>query len=137
MVRAQLRDPDGGCPWGVEQTFATILPHTIEEAYEVADAIDNNDMAALKDELGDLLFQVVFYAQMAREEGGFDFDDIARAIGRPSAVRAIGGAVGANPIGLLIPCHRGILKSGAIHNYRWGVERKHAILAIEQAGLGK
>lgn len=51
-----MRDPDGGCPWDVEQTFATILPHTIEEAYEVADAIDNNDMAALKDELGDLLF---------------------------------------------------------------------------------
>ncbi len=59
MVRARLRDPDGGCPWGVEQTFATILPHTIEEAYEVADAIDNNDTAALKDELGDLLFLMI------------------------------------------------------------------------------
>ena len=80
MVRARLRDPDGGCPWDVEQTFATILPHTIEEAYEVADAIDNNDMAALKDELGDLLFQVVFYAQMAKEAGDFDFAAVVQAI---------------------------------------------------------
>ena len=80
MVRARLRDPDGGCPWDVEQTFATILPHTIEEAYEVADAIDNNDMAALKDELGDLLFQVVFYAQMAKEAGDFDFAAVVEAI---------------------------------------------------------
>ena len=79
-IMARLRDPDGGCPWDVEQTFASILPHTIEEAYEVADAIDNNDMAALKDELGDLLFQVVFYAEMARELGEFDFNDIARGI---------------------------------------------------------
>ena len=80
MVRARLRDPDGGFLWDVEQTFATILPHTIEEAYEVADAIDNNDMAALKDELGDLLFQVVFYAQMAKEAGDFDFAAVVEAI---------------------------------------------------------
>ena len=79
-IMARLRDPDGGCPWDVEQTFATILPHTIEEAYEVADAIDNGDMAALKDELGDLLFQVVFYAQMAKEAGDFDFDAVVEAI---------------------------------------------------------
>ena len=84
-------------------------------------------------------FQIkVWEALMRIPRGGVvSYQDIARAIGRPSAVRAIGGAVGANPIGLLIPCHRVILKSGAIHNYRWGVERKHAILAIEQAGLGK
>lgn len=79
-LMARLRDPDGGCPWDIEQTFATIAPHTIEEAYEVADAIDSGDMAHLKDELGDLLFQVVFYAQMAHEQGAFDFYDIAVAI---------------------------------------------------------
>lgn len=79
-IMAKLRDPDGGCPWDVEQTFATIAPHTIEEAYEVADAIDQNDMEALKDELGDLLFQVVFHAQMAKESGDFDFDGVVDAI---------------------------------------------------------
>ncbi|HEY9163043.1 MAG TPA: nucleoside triphosphate pyrophosphohydrolase [Magnetovibrio sp.] len=79
-LMAQLRSPQGGCPWDVEQTFATIAPHTIEEAYEVADAIDSGNMDHLKDELGDLLFQVVFYAQMAKEQGAFDFNDIAAAI---------------------------------------------------------
>lgn len=79
-LMARLRDPDSGCPWDVEQTFATIAPHTIEEAYEVADAIDAGDMAHLKDELGDLLFQVVFYAQMAKEQGAFDFHAIAAGI---------------------------------------------------------
>ncbi|MBT3305376.1 MAG: MazG family protein, partial [Alphaproteobacteria bacterium] len=79
-IMARLRDPDGGCPWDVEQTFATIVPHTIEEAYEVADAIDSNDMASLKDELGDLLFQVVFYAQMAKEAGDFDFHDVVTGV---------------------------------------------------------
>jgi MazG family protein len=79
-IMARLRDPDGGCPWDVEQTFATIVPHTIEEAYEVADAIENNDMGSLKDELGDLLFQVVFYAQMAKEAGDFNFNDVVAAI---------------------------------------------------------
>ncbi|MDP6804740.1 MAG: nucleoside triphosphate pyrophosphohydrolase [Rhodospirillales bacterium] len=79
-IMARLRDPDGGCPWDVEQTFATIVPHTIEEAYEVAEAIEHGDIGALRDELGDLLLQVVFHAQMAREEGHFDFDDVSRAI---------------------------------------------------------
>jgi ATP diphosphatase len=79
-IMARLRDPERGCPWDLEQTFRTIAPHTIEEAYEVADAIEQDDMPALKDELGDLLFQVVFYAQMARERGTFDFDAIAGAI---------------------------------------------------------
>ena len=77
---AKLRDPDGGCPWDVEQDFASIAPHTIEEAYEVADAIEQGDMAALRDELGDLLFQVVFHAQMASEAGDFDFDAVVEAI---------------------------------------------------------
>lgn len=79
-IMAQLRSPDGGCPWDLEQDFRTIAPYTIEEAYEVADAIERQDMPGLKDELGDLLFQVVFHAQMAREEGLFDFGDVAEAI---------------------------------------------------------
>jgi nucleoside triphosphate diphosphatase len=79
-VMARLRNPDGGCPWDLEQDFRSIAPYTIEEAYEVADAIEHQDMAALQDELGDLLLQVVFHAQMAREAGSFAFDDVARAI---------------------------------------------------------
>ena len=79
-VMARLRSPDGGCPWDLEQNFRTIAPYTIEEAYEVADAIERDDMAALKDELGDLLFQAVFHARMAEEEGLFDFAEVAQAI---------------------------------------------------------
>jgi MazG family protein len=79
-LMARLRDPENGCPWDRQQTYATIVPHTIEEAYEVADAIARADWAELRDELGDLLFQVVFYAQIAREEGRFDFADVARGI---------------------------------------------------------
>ncbi len=79
-IMARLRDPDGGCPWDLAQSFATIAPHTIEEAYEVADAIQRDDLDGLEDELGDLLFQVVFYARMAEEAGAFDFDDVARGI---------------------------------------------------------
>lgn len=79
-VMAKLRDPEGGCPWDVEQTFATIAPYTIEEAYEVADAIERGDMNDLKSELDDLLFQSVFHARMAQEAGLFDFDDVAAAI---------------------------------------------------------
>jgi MazG family protein len=79
-VMAQLRDAERGCPWDREQNFSTIAPYTIEEAYEVADAIARDDMAALKDELGDLLFQVVFHARMAEEQGLFEFEDIAAAI---------------------------------------------------------
>ncbi|MBK1698001.1 nucleoside triphosphate pyrophosphohydrolase [Rhodovibrio salinarum] len=76
-VMACLRDPHRGCPWDIEQTFATIAPYTIEEAYEVAEAIRNADMGELCDELGDLLLQVVYHAQMASEDGQFDFDDVA------------------------------------------------------------
>lgn len=79
-IMAQLRDPKSGCPWDLEQTFATIAPYTVEEAYEVADAIERNDLADLKDELGDLLLQVVFHARIAEEQGAFAFDDVARAI---------------------------------------------------------
>lgn len=79
-VMARLRDPDTGCPWDVEQDFLSIAPYTIEEAYEVADAIERADMDDLRDELGDLLFQVVFHSQMAAESGHFAFDDVARAI---------------------------------------------------------
>ncbi len=77
---ARLRNPDGGCPWDVTQTFASIAPYTIEEAYEVADAIARQDMPALKDELGDLLLQVVFHARMAEEAGLFGFNDVVEAI---------------------------------------------------------
>jgi nucleoside triphosphate diphosphatase len=80
QIMARLRDPERGCPWDRAQNFATIAPYTIEEAYEVADAIDRGDMAALKDELGDLLFQAVFHARMAEEAALFDFDDVAAAI---------------------------------------------------------
>lgn len=79
-IMARLRDPERGCEWDCAQTFATIAPYTIEEAYEVADAIERNDMAALKEELGDLLLQVVFHARMAQEADLFDFYDVATAI---------------------------------------------------------
>jgi nucleoside triphosphate diphosphatase len=79
-IMAALRTPKTGCPWDLEQTFATIAPYTLEEAYEVADAIARNDLADLEDELGDLLLQVVFHARMAEEQGTFDFGDVVEAI---------------------------------------------------------
>ncbi|WP_374526556.1 nucleoside triphosphate pyrophosphohydrolase [Sphingopyxis sp.] len=79
-VMAKLRDPDGGCEWDLAQDFSTIAPYTIEEAYEVADAIDGGDPVAICDELGDLLLQVVFHSQIATDEGLFGFDDVATAI---------------------------------------------------------
>ena len=79
-VMARLRDPDGGCPWDLEQDFASIAPYTIEEAYEVAEAIRQRDMVSLKEELGDLLLQVAYHAQMAKELGAFDFEAVAAAI---------------------------------------------------------
>ena len=80
QIMERLRDPDGGCPWDVAQTFATIAPYTIEEAYEVADAIERGDLDDLNGELGDLLFQVVFHARMAEEAGLFAFDDVANVM---------------------------------------------------------
>ena len=79
-IMARLRDKNSGCPWDIKQNFATIAPYTIEEAYEVADAVERGDMDALKDELGDLLLQVVFHARIAEEDGLFAFDDVAAAI---------------------------------------------------------
>src|SRR5688572_2873344 len=79
-IMRRLRDPDGGCPWEIQQNFPTIAPNTIEEAYEVASAIKADDYSALKDELGDLLLQVVFHAQMASEQKLFAFEDVVRAI---------------------------------------------------------
>jgi nucleoside triphosphate diphosphatase len=79
-VMVRLRDPESGCPWDIEQTFATIVPYTLEEAFEVADAIDRSDWNDLRGELGDLLFQVVYHAQMAKEGGHFTFDDVVTAI---------------------------------------------------------
>src|ERR1700749_4951257 len=80
-IMAQLRTPMTGCPWDLKQTFQTIAPYTIEEAYEVADAIERGDMDDLKDELGDLLLQVVYHARMAEERGLFAFKDVAKVIG--------------------------------------------------------
>ena len=80
LLMSMLRDKDYGCPWDIEQTIKSLIPHTIEEVYEVVDAIDKNNMDELADELGDLLFQVVFYAQIANENGAFDFNDVANAI---------------------------------------------------------
>lgn len=79
-IMARLRNPDGGCPWDLEQDFDSIKPHTIEEAYEVAEAIENKDFDELRDELGDLLFQPIYYAQMAKEQNHFDFGDIVYGI---------------------------------------------------------
>lgn len=79
-IMVKLRDPEQGCPWDKQQDFASIVPYTIEEAYEVADAIENGDMEEVKDELGDLLFQVVFYAQLGKEQRLFDFESIAETI---------------------------------------------------------
>jgi ATP diphosphatase len=86
-IMARLRDPDGGCPWDIEQSFETIAPYTIEEAYEVAGAIEDKDWSALKEELGDLLLQVVYHARMAEERGLFDFADVAGAISAKMVAR--------------------------------------------------
>jgi MazG family protein len=79
-IMSRLRDPKTGCPWDLRQTYSTIVPYTLEEAYEVADAIQRNAMDELRDELGDLLFQVVFYSQIAKEEGHFSFDQVVNGI---------------------------------------------------------
>ena len=75
-VMERLRHPTEGCPWDREQTFSSVAPYTIEEAYEVSDAIEQNDMSSLKEELGDLLLQIVFHSRMAEESGDFDFNEV-------------------------------------------------------------
>lgn len=80
QIMRELRDPDTGCPWDIKQDFASVAPYTIEEAYEVADAIERHDIEELKKELGDLLFQVIFHSQMAEEQGLFDFEDVVKGI---------------------------------------------------------
>jgi nucleoside triphosphate diphosphatase len=80
ILMERLRDPESGCPWDLEQTFASVAPYTLEEAYEVVDAIDRGDLGELREELGDLLLQVVFHARMAEEQGAFDLEDVARGI---------------------------------------------------------
>ena len=79
-IMQSLRDPDKGCPWDLEQDFQSLIPYTIEEAYEVADAIEQNNVEDIKGELGDLLFQIIFYSQIAKEQSAFDFNDVAQAI---------------------------------------------------------
>jgi nucleoside triphosphate diphosphatase len=86
-IMAALRTPGTGCPWDLAQDFSTIAPYTLEEAYEVADAIARSDLTDLRDELGDLLLQVVFHARMAEEQGAFDFGDVVQAITETSARR--------------------------------------------------
>ncbi|HQU15905.1 MAG: nucleoside triphosphate pyrophosphohydrolase [Chromatiales bacterium 21-64-14] len=98
-IMARLRDPDAGCPWDRRQTFATIAPYTLEEAYEVADAVERGDLGALRSELGDLLYQVVYHARMAEEAGAFTFADVAQSISdklthrHPEIFGAAAGAV--------------------------------------------
>lgn len=97
-IMAALRTPKTGCPWDLEQTFATIAPYTIEEAYEVADAIARNDLLDLKDELGDLLLQVVYHARMAEEQNAFEFDDVVQSVSEKMIRRhphVFGGATAA------------------------------------------
>src|SRR5437016_444797 len=99
-IMAALRTPGTGCPWDLEQNFATIAPYTLEEAYEVADAITRNNLDDLRDELGDLLLQVVFHARMAQEQGAFDFGDVVQAITEKLIRRhphVFGDARGATP----------------------------------------
>lgn len=79
-IMARLRDPEGGCPWDLKQDFASLIPYTLEEAYEVADAVERQDFADLREELGDLLLQVAFHARLAEEQALFDFEDVAAAI---------------------------------------------------------
>lgn len=99
-LMSRLRDPETGCPWDLKQTFATIVPHTLEEAYEVADAIEQADWTHLNDELGDLLFQVIFYAQLGKEEQSFDFSTIV-----------------SNLVAKLIRRHPHVFPDGMLHSH--------------------
>ncbi|MDB5365646.1 MAG: MazG family protein [Rhodospirillales bacterium] len=124
QMMAKLRDPDGGCPWDLRQDFATIAPYTIEEAYEVADAIERGDMHDLKDELGDLLFQVVFHARMAEERGDFTFTDVVTAIADKMEAR-----------------HPHVFAGGTLEDERavnqWWEQRKESERAAKAAAAGR
>ncbi|HEX8232286.1 MAG TPA: nucleoside triphosphate pyrophosphohydrolase [Caulobacteraceae bacterium] len=120
QVMARLRDPHGGCPWDLEQDFASIAPYTIEEAYEVADAIQRGDLGDLKEELGDLLLQVVYHARMAEEAGAFAFRDVAEAIAE-KMVRRHPHVFGED-----------VVETAAHQTSRW-----EAIKAAERAGKAK
>ena len=109
FLMTRLRDPDGGCPWDLKQNFASIVPHTLEEAYEVADAIAQEDWAHLKDELGDLLFQVIFYAQLGKEDQHFDFS-----------------AIVSNLVEKLVRRHPHVFPSGELRGDNDGVELSDA-----------
>jgi ATP diphosphatase len=122
-IMAALRDPAHGCPWDQVQTFATIAPYTIEEAYEVADAIARDDMHALKDELGDLLFQVVYHARLAEEYSAFTFADVAAAIGDKMLRRhphVFGDEAG---------------RSGAAHSDAWEAQKQAERAARAESGV--
>jgi tetrapyrrole methylase family protein/MazG family protein/ATP diphosphatase len=119
-IMARLRDKDRGCPWDIEQTFATIAPYTIEEAYEVADAIERGDMTHLKEELGDLLLQVVYHARMAEEAAEFNFYDIAEAISDK-----------------MIRRHPHVFGEDEVTSATHQTERWEAIKAAERAAAGK
>ncbi|HAD10442.1 MAG TPA: nucleoside triphosphate pyrophosphohydrolase [Porticoccaceae bacterium] len=110
-LMARLRDPDTGCPWDIKQSYSGIVPHTLEEAYEVAAAIEQGDFDNLREELGDLLFQVIFYTQMASEEGRFDFNDVLVAL-----------------INKLVTRHPHVFPEGRLH----GKQRSPADLPSEQ-----
>jgi ATP diphosphatase len=125
-IMAALRHPEHGCPWDQEQSFATIAPYTIEEAYEVADAIARRDLAALPDELGDLLFQVVYHARMAEEDGSFAFSDVARCIADKMVRRhphVFGGASGGDA-----------LRDAAAQTAAWEDQKRGERLACAQTG---
>lgn len=119
QIMKRLRNPDGGCPWDLEQDFASIAPYTIEEAYEVADAIQRGDLDDLKDELGDLLLQVVFHAQMAEEAGVFAFKDVVESISAK-----------------LVRRHPGVFADEEIDTSREQTETWDRIKAEERADMG-
>jgi len=116
-IMARLRDPEGGCPWDREQSFATIAPYTIEEAYEVADAIERNDLDSLRDELGDLLLQVVYHARMAQEIGAFDFGAVVSAI-CDKLVRRHPHVFGGTPIESAQVVYEGVATDISVSAYR-------------------
>lgn len=114
-VMARLRDPERGCPWDLQQHFASIAPHTLEECYELVDAIERGDFPQIRDELGDVLFQVIFYAQLGREQGRFDFDDVVH-----------------NIVEKLLRRHPHVFPTGSLDE---STDAAHRDIAVEQVGV--